>query len=206
MPARCVSIPASRHALRDTSTPSRFIGGRPGLDAASGNTVWTRTLGRPAPLSAFGCGNFDPLGITGTPVIDERGGALYLDAMVTDAGGPRHRVFAVSLKDGAPLPGWPIDIADALRTKNESFDSRVQNQRGALTILNGTLYVPYGGFYGDCGDYHGWVVGVPLADPQRVTAWRTRGRGAGIWAPGGIASDGVSLYVATGNTVGARDW
>ena len=119
---------------------------------------------------------------------------------------PRHRIFALSLKDGAPLPGWPIDVADVLRTKSESFDSRVQNQRGALTILNGILYIPYGGFYGDCGDYHGWVVGVPLGDPQRVAAWRTRGRGGGIWAPGGIASDGISLYVATGNTVGARDW
>jgi hypothetical protein len=37
-------------------------------------------------------------------------------------------------------------------------------------------------------------------------AWRTRGRGGGIWAPGGIASDGQALYVATGNTLGARDW
>ena len=176
------------------------------IDAASGNTVWTRALGRPAPLSAFGCGNIDPLGITGTPVIDEAGATLYLDAMVADTGGPRHRIFALSLKDGAPLPGWPLDVADVLRTKSESFDSRVQNQRGALTILNGILYIPYGGFYGDCGDYHGWVVGVPLGDPQRVAAWRTRGRGGGIWAPGGIASDGISLYVATGNTVGARDW
>ena len=176
------------------------------IDAASGNTVWTRALGRSAPLSAFACGNIDPLGITGRPVIDETGGALYLDAMVADPNGPRHRLFALSLKDGMPLPGWPIDVADALRAKGEAFDPKVQNQRGALTILNGTLYVPYGGFYGDCGDYHGWVVGVPLADPQRVTAWRTRGRGAGIWAPGGIASDGVSLYAATGNTVGARDW
>ena len=176
------------------------------IDAATGNALWTRTLGRPVPLSVFGCGNIDPLGITGTPVIDEASGTLFLDAMVADTGGPRHRIFALSLKDGAPLPGWPVDVADVLRTKGESFDSRVQNQRGALTILNGTLYVPYGGFYGDCGDYHGWVVGVPLADPQRVAAWRTRGRGGGIWAPGGIASDGVSLYVATGNTVGARDW
>jgi len=176
------------------------------IDVASGNTVWTRALGRPAPLSAFGCGNIDPLGITGTPVIDEAGATLYLDAMVADTGGPRHRIFALSLKDGAPLPGWPLDVADVLRTKSESFDSRVQNQRGALTILNGILYIPYGGFYGDCGDYHGWVVGVPLGDPQRVAAWRTRGRGGGIWAPGGIASDGISLYVATGNTVGARDW
>src|SRR3954470_24396666 len=87
------------------------------IDAATGNTVWARSLGRPVPLSAFGCGNIDPLGITGTPVIDEASGSLYLDAMVSDPPGPGHRIFGLSLKDGAPLPGWPIDVADALRPK-----------------------------------------------------------------------------------------
>ena len=176
------------------------------IDSANGKAVWSRALGHPAPLSAFGCGNIDPLGVTGTPVIDEASGSLYLDAMVADPAGPRHRIFALSLKDGAPLPGWPIDVADALRAKGEAFDPHVQNQRGALLLLNGTLYVPYGGFFGDCGDYHGWVVGVPLGNPQGVSVWRTRGRGGGIWAPGGIASDGQALYVSTGNTLGARDW
>ena len=147
------------------------------IDAANGTSVWTRTLGRPAPLSTFACGNIDPLGITGTPVIDEANGTFYLDAMIADAAGPRHRIFALSLKDGAPLPGWPVDVADALRAQGQAFDPRVQNQRGALLILNGTVYVPYGGFFGDCGDYHGWVVGVSLADPQHVSAWWTRGRG-----------------------------
>ena len=50
------------------------------LDAATGNAVWTRSLGRPVPLSTFACGNIDPLGITGTPVIDEASGNLYLAA------------------------------------------------------------------------------------------------------------------------------
>src|SRR4029077_2870053 len=97
-------------------------------------------------------------------------------------------------------------VADALRATGETFDPREQNQRGALTLLNGTLYVPYGGVERGFGDYHGWVVGVPLANPQHVFAWRTRGRGGGIWAPGGIASDGQALYVATGNTLGAQNW
>jgi hypothetical protein len=176
------------------------------IDAGDGGTLWSRTLGAPTALSAFRCGNIDPLGITGSPAIDAVSGTLYLDAMVAGAAGPRHLLFALSLGDGSVLPGWPIDIAEALRRAGQDFDPRVQNQRGALLILGGTLYVPYGGFFGDCGDYHGWVVGVPLHDPQHVIAWRTRGRGGGIWAPGGIASDGQSLYVATGNTLGAGDW
>ncbi len=139
---------------------------------------------------AFRCGNIDPLGITGTPAIDAASGTLYLDAMVADAAGPRHLLFALSLSDGSVRSGWPIDVAAALRPAGQDFDPRVQNERGALLILGGTLYVPYGGFFGDCGDYHGWVVGIPLRDPQHVFAWRTRGRGGGIWAPGGIAGDG----------------
>ncbi len=77
------------------------------IDAKSGNQLWTRSLGRPVALSTQPCGNIDPLGITGTPVIDEATQAVYLAAMVGDASGAHHRVFALSLKDGAPLPGWP---------------------------------------------------------------------------------------------------
>jgi hypothetical protein len=175
------------------------------IDAASGATVWTRTLGNPAPLSALPCGNIDPLGVTGTPVIDETSATLYLDAVVNDSG-IHHRIYALSLSDGTVLSGWPIDVADALHAADQAFEPRTQNQRGALLILGRTLYVPFGGHFGDCGTYHGWVVGVRLDDPRRVSFWRTRGRGGGIWAPGGVASDGQSLYVATGNTEGATEW
>src|SRR5205823_6985160 len=78
------------------------------IDAATGNIIWTHTLGSPAPLSMFACGNIDPLGITGTPVIDEVSGTFYVDTMITDVARPRHRIFALSVKEGSPLPGWPI--------------------------------------------------------------------------------------------------
>ncbi len=176
------------------------------IDAATGNTIWSRSLGHAAPLSSLPCGNIDPLGITGTPAIDESSAAVYLDAVVGDGTGLHHLLFALSLKDGAVLPGWPIDVAAALRAAGQDFAAREQNQRGALLIQNRTVYVPYGGHYGDCGAYHGWVVGVALADPHRVFAWRTRGKGGGIWAPGGIVGDGQSLFMATGNTLGATEW
>jgi hypothetical protein len=50
------------------------------------------------------------------------------------------------------------------------------------------------------------VLGISLANPREVVAWKTPARGGGIWAPGGIASDGQALYVATGNTFGASSW
>jgi hypothetical protein len=112
----------------------------------------------------------------------------------------------LSLKDGSPLPGWPVDVADALAAKGQRFNTRFQNQRGALAILDGRVYVPYGGHFGDCGDYRGWVIGIRLQDPRDIVSWSTRGRGGGIWAPGGISSDGRSLFVATGNTLDASTW
>jgi len=93
-----------------------------------------------------------------------------------------------------------------LRQRGLAFNARDQNERGALAILEGRIYVPFGGHFGDCGDYNGWVVGISLNDPRAVIAWSTPARGGGIWAPGGIASDGKSLYVATGNTFGASRW
>ena len=176
------------------------------IDAGSGREIWVRSLGRPVPLSALPCGNIDPLGITGTPVIDEATQAIYADAMVADPAGPHHRVFALSLKDGSLLPNWPVDVAEALAAHGERFNARDQNQRGGLALLDGRVYVPYGGHYGDCGEYRGWVVGIRLRNPRDVVAWSTRGLGGGIWAPGGIASDGRSLFVATGNTMGVETW
>ncbi|MGE5269844.1 MAG: hypothetical protein ACM3JG_09265, partial [Thiohalocapsa sp.] len=118
------------------------------IDAASGATLWQRALGPPAPLSAFPCGNIDPLGVTGTPVIDPATATLYLDAMVARSGHPRHLLLALALRDGAVQPGWPIDVGEALHAAGHEFDPRVQNQRAALSLLAGNLYVPFGGFFG----------------------------------------------------------
>jgi outer membrane protein assembly factor BamB len=70
------------------------------LDATTGHLIWARSLGKPDSRSALRCGSIDPLGVTGTPVIDEATQSVYLDAAIADASGPRHRIFALSLKDG----------------------------------------------------------------------------------------------------------
>ena len=178
------------------------------LDAETGATLWETSLGAPVPRSSLPCGDIDPLGITGTPVIDPRSQAMYLDAMVGGPSGsaPKHLIYALSLKNGSVLPGWPIDVAAALAASGKTFDAPVQNQRGALTIVANTVYVPYGGHYGDCGDYRGWVVAVSLSAPHAVHGWSTRARGGGIWAPGGVSADRRGIYAVTGNTIGARAW
>jgi hypothetical protein len=155
---------------------------------------------------ALGCGNIDPLGITGTPVIDEGTRTVYFDAMTFGGGTPTHKIYGLSLDDGTIKPGWPVTVDTAVA----GFTSKGHNQRGALALVDGVVYVPYGGHYGDCGSYQGWVIGVNGSNPSSVTAFSTKSianasRG-GSWAPGGIASDGASLFVSTGNTGGATTW
>lgn len=176
------------------------------VDAGTGRQLWRRSLGRPVSGDALPCGNIDPLGITGTPVIDPAGQAVYVDAAVERSNAPRHEVFGLSLKDGSVLPGWPVDVAAALAKTGRHFDPRTQNQRAALALVDGTVYVAFAGHFGDCGDYHGWVVGLPVRDPGKVVSFRTRARGGGIWAPGGLTVVGHDLFFATGNTFGARSW
>jgi PQQ enzyme repeat len=171
------------------------------LDATTGATVWKTSLGKAAPVSAMSCGDIDPRGVTGTPVIDPATQSIYLDAVVdsSPSGAPQQEIFALSLKDGSIRPGWPANVAKALAARpGPRFDPKTENQRGALAVLGDTVYVPYGSTW-DCGNYRGWVVGVKLRDPKTVTDWHVAGYGAGSWAPGGIASDGKSLFVSTGD-------
>ncbi len=178
------------------------------FDAADGSVVWQKHLATPVPRNRLPCGNIDPLGITGAGVIDPATRRLFVDAMTTPDGGTtkKHMVYALSINTGAVVSGWPVDISAKVKDGNLAFDSSVQNERGALTIMNGTVYVPYGGHYGDCGTYHGWVVGIPMNNPGAPKGWATRAVGGGIWSPVGVSSDGTSLFVATGNTFGATNW
>jgi hypothetical protein len=195
--------PNSERGLVIVATEDNVVAG---LDAVTGQSVWQSRLGPAVALSKLPCGNIDPLGITGTPVIDERSGAVYLDAMVGGGKGPRHLIFGLSLSDGKVLPGWPVDVADALGALGMSFNAPAQGERGALTLVGHNLFVPYGGHFYECGDYHGWVVGLHLDKPTVYGAWRTSVIKGGIWAPGGIAFDGSHLFAATGQTPDVEQW
>lgn len=195
--------PGAQHGLIIAASESNRVFA---LDAESGRLVWRTALGNPASAASLPCGNIDPLGVTGTPVIDARRGALYLDAMVDDQGRPRHRFYGLRLSDGAILPGFPIDVAAALAASGVRFDPATQGQRGALTMLQGRVFVPFGGHYGDCGSYHGAVVSISTDPPRLAGVWLTRAPKGGIWAPAGISAADGRLYFATGNTEGARSW
>jgi hypothetical protein len=171
------------------------------LDAGTGAQIWWRSLGAPVPLSELPCGNIDPIGITGTPTIDPATGIVYLEAYVqTSTAGPRHMVFGLSLATGKPASGWPVDVANGLAALGQGFNNAPQGQRSALTLAKGKLYVPYAGHGGDCGTYNGMVVGLDLAKPGVFGAWSTEIAGSGSWGQSGVAFDGTSMFVTTGNT------
>jgi hypothetical protein len=176
------------------------------FDEKTGAQIWMRGLGEPIVdfrSAGFRCGNIWPLGVSGTPVIDKARATLYLEAMVMRDSRPRRIIYALSLADGSDEPGWPVDVATAL---GGNFDPMVQNQRGALALFGGRVFVPYGGFAGDCGAYHGMVIGFSTAEPGKAVRFSTRARLGGIWAQGGVTGDGKSLFAATGNTALAKEW
>jgi len=63
------------------------------FDATTGKELWRRSVGTPVKSSLLPCGNINPLGITGTPVIDPSSQAIYFDAAVERTNGPRHEVL-----------------------------------------------------------------------------------------------------------------
>jgi len=155
--------------------------------------LWKRHLGAPSPSDERPCGNIDPLGITGTPVYDAGSGVVYVSPEY--GGPPRHEVVALKLSTGAIAWHRSIDLP--------GVETKAMQERGALTITGGRVWIPFGGLAGDCGGYKGRVVGVNLdgtGDPIAYTVPTTRE--AGIWTPPGpvLDADG-NLFVAVGNGV-----
>src|ERR1051325_9793088 len=164
------------------------------LRADTGTVIWSRTDIGPAVSSGLPCGNISPVGIIGTPIVDLASRSLFFDALINGST-IKHFIYSLNVDTGATRTGWPVDVNAAL-----PFHSLVQEDRGALALVNGIVYVPYSGYFGDCGDYHGWVVGVHIDDPSMVGGWATAAEGGGIWGHSGVASDGTNMFVITGNT------
>ena len=162
------------------------------LDAGSGAQVWRAQLGTPVNGGTLPCGNIDPSGITGTPVADTSTNTLYVVAFL--AAGTHHELFALDLSNGAVKWHRAIDPP--------GLAGRVEQLRGALTIANGRVYIPFGGLFGDCGPYKGAVVSTALDGQGDLASYVVpTTREAGIWHPGGPAVDADGgLWVSTGNS------
>src|SRR5882762_10446891 len=175
------------------------------LNATTGTVIWQRNVGA-AVTSGLPCGNINPLGITGTPVVDLASRSLFFDAMINVGGQTpiKHFIYSLNVDTGGTNAGWPVDVNATATYNGITFTSLVQNERGGLALVNSRVYVSYSGHLGDCGTYHGWVVGVSINNPSDVMAWATTAIGGGIWGHGGVASDGTNMFVVTGNTFGTN--
>jgi hypothetical protein len=134
--------------------------------------IWQRTDIGPSVTTGLLCANINPVGITGTPVVDLASRRLFFDALIN---GPtiKHFIYSLNVDTGATTSGWPVDVNATATYNGITFTSLVQEERGGLALVNGIVYVAYSGYAGDCGMYHGWVVGVDINNPLSVRAWAT---------------------------------
>jgi hypothetical protein len=149
-----------------------------------GRLVWRRHFGAPVPASDLPCGNLDPSGITGTPVI--AAGRIYAVAFLRN--GHHHVLYGLRLRDGHVAVRSNVDTANRV----------VEQERGALLAQGGRIYIPYGGLFGDCGPFHGYVVSTTTSGRRRII-FRDPATEAGIWAPAGLSEQASTLLVSTGN-------
>src|SRR6266513_3170364 len=71
-----------------------------GLDATTGTVIWQRTdIGPSVPSSSLPCSNIDPVGITGTPVVDLVSRRLFFDALINGAT-IKHFIYSLNVDTG----------------------------------------------------------------------------------------------------------
>src|SRR6185369_16446390 len=169
----------------------------------TGALAWKHNIGANLGAGTSACGTPKNHGIVSTPVIDPMSRVIYVTGGMTDG---HYEIHALSADTGMPVAspaGWPVS-STKFKAGSASFNTTVQIQRSALALVNGILYVAFGGYCGDRGDYKGWVQAVDTKDPSKLGAWATMdARQGGIWCPGGLPSDGNGVFAVTGNVVSA---
>jgi polyvinyl alcohol dehydrogenase (cytochrome) len=174
------------------------------LDAHDGHVLWAANIGTPLQnVNNYSCGDISPLGITSTPAIDLATNTLFVVGEVSTNGAPPVKRTMVG-----------FNLFTGQRTVTASADPTGGGdnpvnllQRAALAVANGRVYVGFGGQDGDCGTYHGWVVGVDEqgARPNVEFDVTPGALGGAVWDGGGgpsVDSSG-NVYATTGNQNGS---
>lgn len=210
------------------------------LNIAANNTLGASTI-TSIPSADIGTADIDPeVGITGTPVIDQATGVMYLVVKTRETiSGVDHyvqRLHAINVADGTDrvspyLIGDTVGnntnqtaifvygtgdgaVPDSYHGTNKTvvqFNALREHQRGALSLVNGTVYVEWAS-HGDNGPYHGLVAtwdvshlgtnGMVLSGVLNVSP---NDGLSGIWQSGGrlvFEPNGSAFYFETGNGSG----
>lgn len=191
-------------------------------DADNGTIYWSKNFtpsGQRPPRNTDmtgACGGnyrdiFGNIGIIGTPVIDSAAKTIYfVTRSTTGTTGTYLQAFhAVDVFTGNEKANSPVTItasAPGNGTANVngviSFDPQKNNQRQALTLYNGVVYVTFSS-HCDWQPYHGWMLGYDAKTLQLKYVYNATANGyeAGLWQSGGGPSidEAGYMYLVTGN-------
>lgn len=164
------------------------------------------------PSSDLGVISITPqIGITGTPVIDVNNETLYVVAATKENGAYYQRLHALDIRTGAEKFGGPVVISASVKGTGSnsvkgyvSFDPFRSNQRPALLLVNGVVYIAWAAFGLETEfPYHGWVIGYDENTLAQVGAFCVTPNGdqGGIWQDGdGLAADTLgNIFFMVGN-------
>ncbi|KAH8898219.1 hypothetical protein GQ53DRAFT_881242 [Thozetella sp. PMI_491] len=195
------------------------------LNAKTGAIVASRNLHIPfLQKDLDNCYDVSPhIGIISTGVIDPTTDTLYLTAKTYEnqtiinipQGRPDGRwyIHALDVNTLEEKPGFPLNLEGIVARNSDvrTFNGGIQHQRPALLQVGEYIYI---GFGSHCVQYEytGWVIGFHRTTGKIVERFATEGqgvnnstRGASLWmSGGGIASDGKSIFYATGNGFAAQ--
>ena len=167
------------------------------LSASTGQVQWQQHLATPVPASDLPCGDIKPtVGITGTPVIDPSRSEIFVVADELVNGSPSHHLVGLSTSNGSVLTDQVVDPP--------AVNTAAILQRTGLTLDAGQVVFGYGGNYGDCSSYHGWVMAAPegggAARSYESDSASGQSQGA-IWMGGAapVVDAAGNIWVGVGN-------
>lgn len=183
------------------------------IGASASKPIWVTSteLAGEVPSDDRNCSQVTPeIGVTSTPVIDRKRGAIYVVAVSKNASGTYiHRIHALDLTSGAELFGGPTVVTASYPGTGAGssggtvfFDPSAYNERPGLLEFNGTIYTTWGS-HCDQGAYTSWVMAYS-ADTLKQTAVLnlvSSGSDGGIWMSGAAPALDASgdIYFIVGN-------
>jgi hypothetical protein len=154
------------------------------------------------------CTNITPLvGITSTPVIDPATNTMFVVARTKTGTTGKYTyyqtLYAVDILTGAILNSVQIQASiSSQHNGTVSFNTLTENQRPALLLSNGVIYIAWASHCDD-SPWHGWVIGYNETTLQQSGVFSSTpdGINGGIWqGGGGLAADASgSIFFSTGN-------
>ena len=177
------------------------------LDAAHGAGAGATTM----PYTDEGSPDIAPeVGITGTPYINTATNTMYVVSKTKESGSYFARLHAINILTGAEQPGSPVAISATVNGTGNgssggklSFSPLWQNNRPALNLYNGYVYIGFGS-HGDNGPWHGWLFAYDATTLKQtaVVCTSPNGFGNGVWGAGGgppIDTAAGRMFITTGN-------